>query len=95
MPAKLDQRQIDDALRSLPGWKFDGQRAIEKSFKLKDHITAMGFVTRIAMAAEVMNHHPELRIVYSSVDVALSTHDAGGVTQNDVDLARKIEEYAG
>ena len=54
----------------------------------------MGFVNRVAMAAEVMNHHPELSIVYSTVDIRLSTHDAGGVTQLDIDLAGKIEHYA-
>jgi 4a-hydroxytetrahydrobiopterin dehydratase len=94
MRDKLTQQQIDQALASLDGWRYDGQRAITKAYRLKDHIRAMGFVNRIAMAAEVMNHHPELRVVYNNVEVALSTHDAGGVTQMDIDLAKKIEEYA-
>jgi 4a-hydroxytetrahydrobiopterin dehydratase len=54
----------------------------------------MGFVTRVAMAAEKMDHHPELTIVYNRVSIALSSHDAGGVTQRDLDLATAIERYA-
>jgi 4a-hydroxytetrahydrobiopterin dehydratase len=54
----------------------------------------MGFVTRVAMAAEVLDHHPDLRIVYNTVDIVLSSHDAGGVTDRDFALAKKIDEYA-
>ncbi len=93
MPAKLSQAALKSNLRSLRGWSYDGQRAIQKRFKFKDHVTAMGFVNRVALVAEALNHHPELKIVYSTVDIALSTHDAGGVTRKDVDLARKIEQY--
>lgn len=94
MPERLNSAQVNDALAGLSGWSADGDDAIRKTFRLDDHITAMGFVNRVAMAAEVMNHHPELSIVYSTVDIRLSTHDAGGVTQLDVDLAGKIERYA-
>ena len=94
MPDRLSADQIADALAALPGWSPDGSDGIRKTFKLDDHITAMGFVNRVAMAAEVMNHHPELSIVYSTVDIRLSTHDAGGVTQLDIDLAGRIEHYA-
>ena len=94
MPDRLNSDQVAAALAALPGWSADGDSAIRKTFKLDDHITAMGFVNRVAMAAEVMNHHPELSIVYSTVDIRLSTHDAGGVTQLDVELAGKIEHYA-
>lgn len=94
MPERLNSAQVADALAGLSGWSADGGEAIRKTFKLDDHITAMGFVNRVAMAAEVMNHHPELSIVYSTVDIRLSTHDAGGVTQLDIDLAGKIEHYA-
>ncbi len=94
MPDRLSSDQVAAALESLSGWSADGDDAISKTFKLDDHITAMGFVNRVAMAAEVMNHHPELSIVYSTVDIRLSTHDAGGVTQLDIDLAGKIEHYA-
>ena len=94
MPERLNSAQVNDALAGLSGWSADGDDAIRKTFRLDDHITAMGFVNRVAMAAEVMNHHPELSIVYSTVDIRLSTHDAGGVTQLDIDLAGKIEHYA-
>ena len=94
MPEQLTATQVREALSSLTGWSADGQKAIYKTFQLDDHITAMGFVTRVAMAAEVLGHHPELSIVYGTVDIRLSTHDAGGLTQRDIDLAEKIEHYA-
>ncbi len=94
MPERLSVAQVEDALAALSGWSADGDEAIRKTFRLDDHITAMGFVNRVAMAAEVMNHHPELSIVYSTVVIRLSTHDAGGVTALDIELAGKIEHYA-
>jgi 4a-hydroxytetrahydrobiopterin dehydratase len=94
MPTKFDQAQIDSALKGLPGWGADGD-SLTRSFKFKDHIEAMGFVTRVAMAAEVMDHHPDLRIVYSTVEIRLNSHDAGGVTERDVKLAGRISELAG
>ncbi len=94
MSERLSPDQVAAALTSLEGWAPDGDDGIRKTFKLDDHITAMGFVNRVAMAAEVMNHHPELSIVYSTVEIRLSTHDAGGVTQLDTDLAGRIEHYA-
>ncbi len=94
MAMKFDQSQIDEALKGLPGWGAEGD-ALTRTFKFKDHIEAMGFVTRVAMAAEVMDHHPDLRIVYSTVEIRLNSHDAGGVTERDVKLAGKINELAG
>ena len=94
MPTKFDQTQIEMALKGLPGWSADGD-SLTRTFKFKDHIEAMGFVTRVAMAAEVMDHHPDLRIVYSTVEIRLNSHDAGGVTDRDVKLAGKINELAG
>jgi 4a-hydroxytetrahydrobiopterin dehydratase len=94
MPTKFDQSQIDTALKSLSGWAADGD-SLARTFKFKDHIEAMGFVTRVAMAAEVLDHHPDLRIIYSTVDIRLNSHDAGGVTDRDVKLAGKINELAG
>ena len=93
MAELLTPVQVEEALASLPGWKASGNSAISKTFTLRDHIMAMGFVTRVAMAAEVMDHHPDLRIVYSRVEITLSTHDAGGVTARDIELATKIEQY--
>ncbi|MGH2609620.1 MAG: 4a-hydroxytetrahydrobiopterin dehydratase [Tepidiformaceae bacterium] len=94
MPTKFEKPQIDAALNGLPGWSAEGD-ALTRTFKFKDHIEAMGFVTRVAMAAEVMDHHPDLRIVYSTVEIRLNSHDAGGVTERDVKLAGKISELAG
>lgn len=81
--------QIDQALAQLPGWASIGN-ALERTVSFPDHVAAMGFVVRVAMVAETMNHHPDLRIVYNRVELKLSSHDAGGVTQRDVDLATKI-----
>lgn len=93
MPAKFTSQQIEEALGGLPGWRGEGD-SLRKTFTFADHITAMGFVVRVAMAAEVMNHHPDLRIVYNRVDLVLSSHDAGGVTQRDADLAKKADALA-
>ena len=94
MPAKFDAARIKKELADLPGWNADADQAITRQFKFKDHIEAMGFVTRVAMAAEVMDHHPDLRIVYNTVDIRLNSHDAGGVTERDVKLAVKVSTLA-
>ncbi len=91
MPPKLSAARVAEGLASLKGWSYEEPPAIRKSFKFKDHITAMGFVTRVAMTAEVMDHHPDLRIVYSTVTILLNTHSAGGVTKLDLELAGKID----
>jgi 4a-hydroxytetrahydrobiopterin dehydratase len=95
MADKMTAKEVEAAVAALPGWTAEGDLAIAKTFKLADHIAAMGFVVRIAMAAEVMDHHPELRIVYNTIDVRLNTHSAGGVTKKDVQLAQKIEALQG
>lgn len=95
MAAKFDSAQIQQSLRGLPGWAAEGDSALTRTFKFRDHIEAMGFVTRVAMAAEVMDHHPDLRIVYNTVDIRLNSHDAGGITERDVRLAEKIDDLAG
>lgn len=94
MPEPMSPDAVAEAITDLVGWEADGNKTISKTFRRPDHIDAMGFVTRIGMAAEVMNHHPELTIVYNTVSVQLSSHDAGGVTSRDVDLAGQIEAYA-
>ena len=94
MPTKMSASEINGALGKLPGWAAEGEDAITKTFRLADHIHAMGFVVQIAMAAEVMDHHPELRIVYNTVDVRLNTHSAGGVTDLDLTLAGHVDEIA-
>lgn len=94
MATKMTSEQVTAGLRDLHEWSADGDESLKRTFKFKDHITAMGFVVRVAMAAEVMDHHPDLRIVYNTVDIVLNSHDAGGVTDRDFDLAKKINEYA-
>jgi 4a-hydroxytetrahydrobiopterin dehydratase len=94
MAKRMTAAEVTAALSELEGWDQDGDQAISRTFSFSDHITAMGFVNRVAMVAEKMDHHPNLRIVYNTVDIELSTHDASGVTEKDIDLARAIERYA-
>lgn len=82
-----------DVARSLDGWT-GGDDFITKVFRFDDFAAAFGFMAEVAVAAEAMNHHPEWFNVYNRVDVTLTTHDAGGVTQKDIDLAEKMERAA-
>jgi 4a-hydroxytetrahydrobiopterin dehydratase len=86
----------DAALSGLPGWVFDEARdAITKRFSFADFVSAFGFMAQVALEAEKMNHHPEWTNVYRHVDIRLTTHDAGGVSELDFALARAIERVAG
>lgn len=89
--ARLTDTEIEAALGGLEGWQRDGD-SIVREFKLKDFVAALGLIAQIGVLAERANHHPELRNVYNTVRVALSTHDEGGVTEKDLDLAREINE---
>ncbi|HET9161435.1 MAG TPA: 4a-hydroxytetrahydrobiopterin dehydratase [Caulobacteraceae bacterium] len=83
------------ALSQLSGWSAaEGRDAIVKTFTFKDFNAAFGFMTRIALAAEKLDHHPEWFNVYNKVEVLLATHDADGVTELDVKLARIMDEAA-
>ncbi len=78
-----------------PGWKpVEGRDAAQKGFKFADFNEAFGFMARVALAAEKVDHHPEWFNVYNRVDIVLSTHEAGGLTERDVALARFIDEAA-
>jgi len=92
--ARLTDTEIEAALAELDGWQRDGD-TIAREFTLKDFVASVGLMAQIGVLAERANHHPELRNVYNTVRVALSTHDEGGVTQKDIDLAREINERAG
>ena len=88
----LTESERDEALAALPGWTFDAARnGIAKSFRFKDFNQAFGFMTRVALAAEKADHHPDWSNVWNRVDILLSTHSEGGVTPKDVALARTIE----
>ncbi len=95
MTAKLTGKARTAALASLKGWKKVPKRdAIAKSFKFADFNQAWGFMTRVALAAEKADHHPEWSNVYNKVDITLSTHDAGGLSAKDVALATFIDSLA-
>jgi 4a-hydroxytetrahydrobiopterin dehydratase len=92
---KLDAAARSAALQKLPQWKpVSGRDAITRKFEFKDFNTAFGFMARAALLAEKMDHHPEWFNVYNKVEVTLSTHDAGGVTQKDIDLATAMDAFA-
>ena len=84
------------ALGSLPGWRVveGGRDAIARSYRFADFNAAFGFMSRVALMAEKLDHHPEWSNVYSRVEVTLTTHDAGGVTELDLTLARFIDAAA-
>ena len=88
---KLSAEQVAEGLAGLKGWKPDGERAISKRFVLKDHVAALGFVVKVAVTAEVVDHHPEVHWAFNRVTFTLSTHDAGGVTARDIELAKRID----
>jgi 4a-hydroxytetrahydrobiopterin dehydratase len=89
----LSKQEINDRLSSLPGWEFDDDE-IQREYKLASFREAIEFVNRIAGEAEQMDHHPDIEIKYDRVKIELSTHSAGGVTDKDFELARRIDAVA-
>jgi len=85
--------QIEEALDGLPGWSQEGE-AIVKSFEFADFNAAIAFINRAAGPIDEMDHHPDWTNVYNRVDIRLSSHDVGGVTDRDVQLARVLERVA-
>ena len=93
--AKLPIEDLKTALKRLPDWKLaDKREAITRKFEFVDFDAAIAFMTRVALKAAEMDHHPEWFNVYNKVDVTLATHDAGGGTQKDIDLAMAMDGYA-
>jgi len=93
--ALLTEAEREEALKALPGWAYDAERiGIAKGFKFADFNAAFGFMTRVALAAERADHHPDWSNVWNRVDILLSTHSAGGVTEKDIALAKAIEAAA-
>jgi 4a-hydroxytetrahydrobiopterin dehydratase len=96
MAEKLTGEARKAALARLSGWnEVGGRNAIAKTFVFKDFNAAFGFMTRAALVAEKLDHHPEWFNVYKTVEVTLATHDAGGVTERDIKLATAMDEISG
>lgn len=95
MGERFDDDAVATALATLDGWALvPGRSAIRRDFVFADFNQAFGFLCRVALRAERMDHHPEWSNVYNRVAITLSTHDAGGVTRRDIDLARFIDGIA-
>ncbi len=95
MTERLSAEMRKSALLGLPGWtETPGREAIGRTFTFKDFSEAFGFMSRAALVAEKNDHHPEWRNVYKTVEVVLATHDAGGVTAKDIELAKAMNAIA-
>ncbi|WP_293853079.1 4a-hydroxytetrahydrobiopterin dehydratase [uncultured Alsobacter sp.] len=95
MSDRLEGTQRTEALAALEGWTLvEGRDAIHKRFVFADFVAAFGFMTRVALVAEKMDHHPEWSNVYRTVNVTLTTHDAKGLTLRDVALAQAMDKLA-
>lgn len=90
MAERLDDDRIDARLKELDGWERNDD-TIERHLEFDDFMAAIGFINRIAEYAEAADHHPEIFNVYNQVDLTLTTHDAGGLTDKDFDLAARID----
>lgn len=94
--SKLDAAAREAALKELANWReVPGRDVIARKFEFKDFNAAFGFMTRVALLAERMDHHPEWMNVYKTVDVRLTTHDAGGLTERDIRMAKAMDAYFG
>ena len=91
---KLTEAEVAEHMKALPGWEL-GEDRISRTFRFKDFVEAFGFLARVALVAEQMNHHPEWKNVWATVDVELSTHDAGGLTELDMKMAAKMDALSG
>ena len=95
MATKLTDERRRVALTGLAAWRLvAGREAIARSFQFKDFNAAFGFMTRVALVAEKLDHHPEWSNVWNKVEVTLSTHDAGGLTEHDIQLATAMDAFA-
>ena len=96
MVEKLSESEITQALSEREGWeKVDGKDAIFKSFKFKNFSEAFGFMSRVALYAEKINHHPEWFNVWNRVDITLNTHDVDGLSELDFKMAKRMDAIAG
>ena len=91
MPSALSKDEREAAMREVPDWHYDETgSSLERQFTFKTFSEAFGFITRVALAAQAANHHPDWSNSYNRVTIRLSSHDAGGVTRRDIDLAKAI-----
>ena len=89
---KLSQTELDKELSTLEGWT-QKENSIIKTFLFKDFIEAFGFLSKVAIISEKLFHHPDWSGVYNKVVIQLSTHEAGGITNNDIEFAKAVEGY--
>ncbi|MEN3745695.1 4a-hydroxytetrahydrobiopterin dehydratase [Sphingomonas sp. HF-S3] len=96
MVTRLTDGLRDESLASLPEWRHEPARdAIVRSFAFRDFVEAFGFMTRVALLAEKADHHPEWSNVWNKVDILLTTHDAGGLSIRDIQMAQAIDALVG
>jgi 4a-hydroxytetrahydrobiopterin dehydratase len=93
MPAKLSEAEVDARMSELPGWRREGD-TLRRQFQFADFVGAFSFMTRCALVAEKMDHHPDWSNVWNKVDVTLWSHDAGGITDRDFRLAQAMNAAA-
>lgn len=93
MSEPLNDHEIEAAVERLDGWSYDGE-ALRKRYEFDAFMDAVAFINRVAARAERANHHPEIRNVYTTVELRLWTHSAGGVTDRDVELAGQCDAVA-
>lgn len=91
---KLSEEEIRARLGEIEGWSLDGDGKLARTFQFADFVAAFGFMSRVALVAEKMDHHPEWFNVYNRVQVQLATHDVGGLSEGDFVLAAKMNELA-
>jgi 4a-hydroxytetrahydrobiopterin dehydratase len=92
---QLSDTEREEALRTLVGWTWDAEaKAIRRSFRFRDFSEAFAFMTRVALAAEKADHHPDWSNSWNRVEVSLSTHSERGVTRRDIELARQMDGFA-
>ncbi|MEO0446888.1 MAG: 4a-hydroxytetrahydrobiopterin dehydratase [Verrucomicrobiota bacterium] len=90
MAERLSPEAIEEAMKRIPEWELE-ESSISRTFEFEEYMDGIGFVNKVAAAAEEANHHPDMEVRYGWVDVSLSTHDAEGLTDLDFDLAQKID----
>lgn len=95
MVEQLSPQAVENALQELQEWNLsDTSNAIQKNYKFQDFNEAWGFMNRVALLAEKMDHHPEWFNVYNRVEVTLTTHDAGGISKRDINMAKEMDSFS-